>query len=204
MSGRGDPGRARMKTLDVDHEKPSSGAAVGPRDPDDPHRTFKMLEEEGGVAGSKESTFDVDHPDHGGLTAGQSRGKGDPHLSKRRGSHPDHRLDLPLRVHSGNLGHGREHWGARQRRVKSERRTVWALWPSSWRRREWSWPLEVTLVRRGPRPLDDDNLAAALKAVRDQVAKLLGVDDGDRSRVRFTYEQELGAAGVIVLIREAA
>ena len=36
----------------------------------------------------------------------------------------------------------------------------------------------VRLVRLGARALDTDNLAGALKAVRDAVAAWLGVDDG--------------------------
>lgn len=38
--------------------------------------------------------------------------------------------------------------------------------------------LVVTLTRYGPRTLDDDNLAFSFKAVRDAVAKVVGIDDG--------------------------
>lgn len=49
----------------------------------------------------------------------------------------------------------------------------------------------VTLTRicRG-NGLDDDNLRSALKAVRDEVARWLGLDDGPRSPVRWAYHQE--------------
>jgi hypothetical protein len=45
-------------------------------------------------------------------------------------------------------------------------------------------------VRFGPRTLDDDNATASMKAVRDEVASWLRVNDGDRSRVRFVVVQE--------------
>jgi hypothetical protein len=50
----------------------------------------------------------------------------------------------------------------------------------------------VTLTRVGPRRLDDDNLAGGFKAVRDEIARILNVDDGD-PRVTWRYEQERGA-----------
>jgi hypothetical protein len=51
----------------------------------------------------------------------------------------------------------------------------------------------VLLTRVGPtNGLDDDNLASALKAVRDEVAKWLGVDDRDRLKVRYRYAQRRG------------
>lgn len=47
----------------------------------------------------------------------------------------------------------------------------------------------VTLRRVAPLPLDDDNLAGRLKAVRDQVAKELGINDRDRAHLLFVPEQ---------------
>lgn len=45
--------------------------------------------------------------------------------------------------------------------------------------------LAVRLYRLAPATLDDDNLASALKAARDAVAKWLGIDDRQHLRVRF-------------------
>jgi len=102
------------------------------------------------------------------------------------------KVTLPLHTHSGNMGHGREHWGARRARVKRER-TATALVLTPWRHHAWGFPLTVTLVRIAPRALDaEDNLTAALKSVRDEVAAQLGVDDRD-ARVRWLYGQERGA-----------
>lgn len=49
----------------------------------------------------------------------------------------------------------------------------------------------VTIMRRGPRKMDDDGLSASAKYVRDGIAKALGIDDGDKARLRFIYMQEL-------------
>jgi len=53
-------------------------------------------------------------------------------------------------------------------------------------------PCTVLMTRIAPRKLDDDNLRGAFKAVRDQVAAWLGVDDAD-PRVTWAYAQERGA-----------
>lgn len=56
-------------------------------------------------------------------------------------------------------------------------------------------PCLVTLTRLGPsNGLDDDNLAGALKAIRDQIAEWLGVDDRKREVVRYQYEQQRAEA----------
>lgn len=52
-------------------------------------------------------------------------------------------------------------------------------------------PVEVVLTRIAPRELDDDNLARSFKAVRDQVAVHLGVDDRSKL-VTWRYAQEKG------------
>lgn len=58
-------------------------------------------------------------------------------------------------------------------------------------------PYTVTLTRfytkRG-RPLDEhDNLRDGFKSIVDGIAAALGVDDGDRVRVEWKYQQEQGA-----------
>lgn len=59
--------------------------------------------------------------------------------------------------------------------------------------------LVVRLTRVAPRPLDSDNLAGALKACRDGVADVLGVDDRD-SRVVWVVDQRRGKAAVEVAV----
>ena len=64
-------------------------------------------------------------------------------------------------------------------------------------------PTQIIITRIGKRKLDDDNLAYAAKAVRDGIAKAIGIDDGD-DRLSWKYEQEIGKEyGVRVEIREA-
>lgn len=50
-------------------------------------------------------------------------------------------------------------------------------------------PLVVTITRHSAGTLDDDGARSAGKAIRDAVAKWLGVDDKDSKRVLYTYEQ---------------
>jgi len=95
-------------------------------------------------------------------------------------------LDLPLRVISSL--NQREHWAAKARRAKQERvTTAWMLAAEP----KPSLPCVVLLTRIAPRKLDDDNLRGAFKAVRDEVARWLGVDDAD-PRVRWAYAQTRG------------
>lgn len=51
-----------------------------------------------------------------------------------------------------------------------------------------AFPLEVTFTRIAPNMLDDDNLARAFKAMRDQFSDLIDVDDRD-PRVEWRYNQ---------------
>ncbi|MFA7279147.1 MAG: hypothetical protein WC100_03535 [Sterolibacterium sp.] len=51
-------------------------------------------------------------------------------------------------------------------------------------------PFAVEITRIGPRKLDSDNLSISAKHVRDGVADALGVDDGDETKIQFTYQQE--------------
>lgn len=44
----------------------------------------------------------------------------------------------------------------------------------------------VTIIVLGNRFLDDDNVCAGCKSLRDEIAKTLGVDDGDK-RVKWEY-----------------
>ncbi|MEK7178592.1 MAG: hypothetical protein AAB721_02980 [Patescibacteria group bacterium] len=55
--------------------------------------------------------------------------------------------------------------------------------------------LVITLTRRGPGMLDDDNLAAGFKPVRDGIADALGVNDSN-PMLRWFYAQEHTGRGV--------
>jgi hypothetical protein len=108
-------------------------------------------------------------------------------------------IQVPLRTSPG--GNNREHWRARHRRVKKEREAVaWALVEHKQRP---VLPAVVHLERRAPsNGLDDDNLRMSLKAIRDQVAVWLGVDDRD-PRVRWEYHQMRDASWAVGILVEA-
>lgn len=105
---------------------------------------------------------------------------------------------VPIRTMSeANL---REHWGKKARRVKVQRQAV-----------AWSWQMQklgnrimvakrvdetglvITLTRIAHRKLDTDNLARSFKAVRDEIAHCLVVDDGS-DKLDWRYAQRLGKA----------
>ena len=108
----------------------------------------------------------------------------------------------PLRL-AGGLN-AREHWRKRAKRVGAERNaTTFAALAALGRdwQRAVSFPCVVTITRRGPRLLDDDNLPGSCKAVRDQIAAELGITDGPTDkRASWAYAQEKGAYGVTVEI----
>lgn len=87
----------------------------------------------------------------------------------------------------------RSHWAARARRVKEQRLLVRATLHGHGCTPHDGLSGTITLTRIAPRLLDTDNLAGALKAVRDGVADALGIDDGS-PRVTWRVEQERGAA----------
>lgn len=89
----------------------------------------------------------------------------------------------------------REHHMARARRVKAQRAAVARKMP------KWTdGPLLVVrLTRVGPRALDTDNLAAALKGHRDAVAARLRVDDAT-PLMRWEYAQAKGEPAVVVQV----
>jgi len=53
-------------------------------------------------------------------------------------------------------------------------------------------PVIVTITRHGKRKLDDDNLERSAKHVRDGIADVLGINDGDEGAAVWEYRQEIG------------
>ena len=104
----------------------------------------------------------------------------------------------PVRIESEM--NSREHWSSRRRRFDRQCLAVReAMRPAGgfvkdvgeWMKSQ-SGVVRVKLTRVGKRKLDSDNLAGGFKAVRDQIAFLIGVDDGSDLYV-WEYAQEVGA-----------
>ena len=109
-------------------------------------------------------------------------------------------LDMPgLRLVSE--ANSRDHWAARVRRKRAQHWAVFSAVRSKPGPLRPRLPCVVTITRIGPRRMDSDNLAGSAKAVRDEVARMLGCDDGDESAVTWVYAQECGRFGVRVVIR---
>ena len=84
-----------------------------------------------------------------------------------------------------------EHWSRIAARATAQKDTTTYVLRARAARCPWPTPLVVTLTRVGVRTLDDDNLRGALKAVRDAVARWVGVDDRHADLVRYDYAQEV-------------
>ena len=109
-------------------------------------------------------------------------------------------IAIPMRTSRGL--NAREHHMARARRVRKEREAVaWMLRTAI----KPALPCSVLLTRIAPsNGMDDDGLVGSMKAVRDQVAEWLGVDDKDRDTVRYRYGQRRGPWGVTIEFGPAA
>lgn len=108
-------------------------------------------------------------------------------------------VTLPLKtVSESNM---REHWAPKAKRAKKARQL--AAWGCGGPLAEYRTALakgyvatlSVMLTRISPRPLDDDNLRGALKAVRDGITDALGLADDRDARLRWDYGQERGKVG---------
>jgi hypothetical protein len=115
-------------------------------------------------------------------------------------------VQLWIPIETKSTANLREHWSKRARRVANERRTVEAMWRSVEQRAmrnivQGKRVRSVGFVRVGKRLLDSDNLGGALKAVRDEIARQLGIDDGPTTGIAWRYAQSTGReVGVLVEI----
>lgn len=101
-------------------------------------------------------------------------------------------LIVPIKTGTGL--NAREHFRARALRVRAER---WAVAYLLTQQHKPDMPCSVRITRIAPsNGLDDDNLAGSLKAIRDEIAHWLGIDDKRRDIVRYVYAQQRGPWGV--------
>jgi hypothetical protein len=91
-------------------------------------------------------------------------------------------FDLPIQLVSEINMH--EHWAVRHRRKKAQQMQVGMLVPAHLVKKL-PRPLDVVFTRHGGRKMDSDNIHTCTKHVRDELARILGVNDGDDSAVRW-------------------
>lgn len=98
--------------------------------------------------------------------------------------------ELPIKTINELNSH--EHWRNRQRRAKSQRIAVRLLLRGKLEPLPEGVNAAVVLTRLAPSSGLDlgDGLPAALKHVRDEVAAMLGRDDGPRAGIQWLYEQQ--------------
>lgn len=99
----------------------------------------------------------------------------------------------------------REHWRVKNRRKQDQQEAVAIAMYGALRGRRLQLPCVVKLTRIGPKKMDSDNLAGALKGCQDQIARQLGVDDGDESKVRFYhYQMPIGSRDYSIKVEIAS
>ena len=104
---------------------------------------------------------------------------------------PNPHVAFTIDVRVDSETNGREHWAAKYARKKKQKSALLAEWMYAINRgeaRRVALPCAVRLTRIGPKRLDGDNLAESFKAIRDTIANMVGVDDGDE-RIKWEYEQ---------------
>jgi hypothetical protein len=82
-------------------------------------------------------------------------------------------------------------WKATWKKQKTQKNETFVAWNQATRgvcSCVLSLPCVVRLTRVGQKRLDDDNLRESFKAVRDAIARIIGIDDGDE-RIKWEYEQ---------------
>lgn len=96
-------------------------------------------------------------------------------------------IELMMPIRADISANTRLHYQAKARKVKAQREAVGWLLAGKKALKE---PLVVRLTRISPATVlpDDDNVVTSLKGVRDAIATWAGIDDRERERIRFIYE----------------
>lgn len=134
-------------------------------------------------------------------------------------------FSIPIRTVSES--NARQHWAQKAKRAKAQRQAVTLCARAAGHKEcpcgkcvQWLETMAVTrggthfeaprmwvtLTRIAPRELDTDNLSRSFKAIRDQVAAHLGIDDRSKD-VAWCYAQQKGKPNeyrVDIAVREAA
>lgn len=98
-------------------------------------------------------------------------------------------IEAPIKVISE--ANSRGHWAKGYKRGAGQRIEMQYYWRQALKGRKVSPPCTVRLTRIACGvELDDDNLRRAFKAIRDQIAAEIGIDDGSKL-ILFEYDQEI-------------
>lgn len=116
----------------------------------------------------------------------------DPYAATRRWADAPVVVDLPG-LELVSEANTRGHWAKKARRTKAQRLRLRALLlplacPAGER-----WV--VTITRRGPKLIDDDNATRSGKGLRDEAGLWLGTGDAPEAPVTWQVVQERGAPG---------
>lgn len=98
------------------------------------------------------------------------------------------RLEILLPIRTVSEANQRDHWRALADRKRAQKDEIKISLHGFLSFYAVSLPCVVRLTRIGAKALDDDNLAISFKAIRDQLAELIGVDDGSEM-IRWQYDQ---------------
>jgi hypothetical protein len=86
-------------------------------------------------------------------------------------------LTLTLPIRTVTESNAKEHWATKHRRAKAQRQDVFISLGLSHRTRP-PLPLQITVTRISPRPLDEDNCVSSLKHCIDGIADWLAGEYG--------------------------
>ena len=112
-------------------------------------------------------------------------------------------IELMMPIRADVSANSRLHYMERARKVKAQREAV--AWLLS-RKRPPPEPIVVHLTRFSPAQAlpDDDNVVTSMKGVRDAIAAWAGIDDRDRSRIRFVYEDPVRGPWAVKAVIQSA
>lgn len=96
---------------------------------------------------------------------------------------------LPIKLVSESNQH--EHWSKKHERNVEQQAELWKYWRELVGSIKLAPPLVIKLTRIGVNKLDDGNCAIAAKNVQDAIARILGMDDGDKL-LKWEYDQIYG------------
>lgn len=99
------------------------------------------------------------------------------------------KIDFQIPVRTISEANQREHWAVKNKRKNVQQLEMLAALQNNLVGRKLTPPYAVRLTRIGPKPLDSDNLAGCFKHCQDQIARKLGVDDGDTAKITWQYAQ---------------